>query len=109
MALTIKVNDVLFAIPFRHHIPHPYAFLTLGECGIDYTKAVVLADSAYIGSETPRIDSKEWNIVKRNENTIRREFEQYLKQYKKALKNRTIPRNARFLKYSTLQYFEEFL
>lgn len=42
--LTIRIEEMTVAIPFRHHIAHKYAFRTYGDCGLDYTKAVVIAD-----------------------------------------------------------------
>lgn len=107
--LTLELNSLLFAIPFRHHIRHPYAFHTIGESGIDYTKAVVISDLSYLSRDTPTIDSKEFAIIKRNENKIRYDFSKYVKQYMRAMKHRDNPRSAHILKYSTLQYFENLL
>ena len=38
--LEIKIDGKTYAIPLRHHITHKYAFLTIGNQGLDYTKAV---------------------------------------------------------------------
>lgn len=107
--LTLEVDGLLFAIPFRHHIRHPYAFHTIGEAGIDFTKAVVISNPDYLSADAPTIDSKEFAILKRNENKIRYDFSKYIRQYKRAMKHRDNPRNASILKYSSLQYFEDFL
>lgn len=107
--LTVKFNDILFAIPFRHHIKHNYAFHTIGEAGLDYTKAVVIYDMQFLSDDKPSIESKEFVIIKREENKIRYGFFKYVNQYKKAMKHPDNPRSANILKYSTLQYFEEYL
>lgn len=107
--LTIKLDGVLFAIPFRHHIRHQYAFHTIGEAGLDYTKAVIITDSAFLSDDVPSIDSKEFAILKREENKIRYGFSKYVNQYKRAMNHRDNPRSANILKYSTLRYFEEYL
>lgn len=107
--LTIEIDGVLFAIPFRHHIRHKYAFYTIGEAGLDYTKAVVISDASYLSSDNPTIETKEFAIIKKEEHKIRHGFKQYLNQYRRAMKHRDNPRSTNILKYSALQYFEEYL
>ena len=53
VCLAVKVDGVTFAIPFRHHIPHKWAFFTVGEAGLDYSKAVVISEWRFINSSTP--------------------------------------------------------
>lgn len=107
--LTIEVDDILFAIPFRHHIRHKYAFHTIGEAGLDYTKAVIISESRFLSEDRPTIESKEFAIIKKNEQKIRYGLKQYVHQYKRAMKHKGNPRSANILKYSALQYFEEYL
>lgn len=107
--ITIEHEGLLFAVPFRHHIRHPYAFYTIGEAGLDYTKSVIITDPLFLSDDTPSIDSKEFAIIKRNENKIRYTFAKYINQYKRAMKHRNNPRSKNILKYSTLKYFEEYL
>ncbi len=107
--LTIELNGLLFAVPFRHHIRHPYAFHTIGEAGLDFTKAVIITDMLFLSDDTPSIESKEFAIIKRNEQKIRYELSKYVNQYKRAMKHRTNPRSKNILKYSTLKYFENYL
>ncbi len=106
--LTIEIDGILFAIPFRHHIRHKYAFFTIGEAGLDYTKAVVISDSSYLSLDEPTIESKEFAIIKKKEQQIKYGFKKYVTQYKHATKHRDVPRNANILKYSALQYFEDY-
>lgn len=107
--LTVELDGMLFAIPFRHHIKHKYAFHTIDEAGLDYTKAVIISDIQFLSDDKPSIESKEFAIIKREENKIRYEFSRYVNQYKRAMKHPDNPRNINILKYSTLQYFEEYL
>lgn len=107
--LTIELNGLLFAIPFRHHINHPYSFRTVGDAGLDYSKTVVISDVCFLSSDKPSIESKEFAIIKKNEQKIRYGLAKYVRQYKKALMHRDNPRNEYILKYSALKYFEELL
>lgn len=102
---TILVDGIQFAIPIRHHIHHPYAFITIGDGGLDYTKAVVIEDLSYISSTPAIIDTAEWNIIKANSNTIFYEFRKYFRQYLRALKHPNNPRSQKIIRYSTLQNF----
>lgn len=107
--LTIELNGLLFAVPFRHHIRHPYAFHTIDEAGLDFTKAVIITDPLFLSDDKPTIESKEFTVIKRNEQKIRYEFSKYINQYKRAMKHRDNPRSENILKYSTLKYFEDYL
>ena len=107
--LTIELDGLLFAIPFRHHIRHPYAFHTLGEAGLDYTKAVIITDSIFLSNDKPSIESMEFAIIKREEQKIRYGLSKYVNQYKRAMKHRDNPRSKNILNYSTLKYFEKYL
>lgn len=107
--LAIELGGILFAIPFRHHIKHRYACYTLGEADLDFTKAVVITEKRYIASDKPTIESKEYTIIKRDEQKIRYKFESFLNQYRRAMKHRDTPRSSKLLRYSALQYFEDYL
>lgn len=107
--LTIELDGLLYAIPFRHHIKHRYAFHAIGEAGIDYSKAVVITDTLFLSSDIPSIENMEFEIIKREENKIRYEFSKYVNQYRRAMRHRNNRRSQNILKYSTLQYFEEYL
>lgn len=107
--LAMTIDGVQFAIPFRHHIAHPYAFITYGTCGLDFTKAVVICSTEDISGDSPTVDRKEWDIVRRFENKIFYGFRSYIRQYRRAKSHPDNPRSEAILKYSTLQYFEEYL
>ncbi len=107
--ITIELDGLLFAIPFRHHIRHQYAFHTVGEAGLDYSKTVVITDASFLSNDKPSIENIEFSIIKRNEQKIRYGLTKYIRQYKRAMKHRDNPRSEHILKYSTLKYFEDHL
>lgn len=107
--LTIELDGLLFAVPFRHHIHHPYAFHTIGDAGLDYTKSVIITNTIFLSNDKPSIESKEFAIIKREEKKIRYGLSKYVNQYKRAMKHRNNPRSKNILNYSTLKYFEKYL
>lgn len=109
VCLEIKIRGTTFAIPFRHHIKHKYAFITYGECGLDYTKAVVIDDRQHIADVSPQVDQNEFNAIKGKESKIHKGLSNYIKLYKKALQYKDSSHYANIIRYSSLQYFEKFL
>lgn len=106
----IRVDNIDFAIPFRSNIPHKNAFFTDEEnnCGIDYTKSIVIKKSSYIDtSKNPIIRGDEFKNLKGKEYIIKKGFTKYLKNYKKAAKKIDIERNKHFCQFSSLQYFHK--
>ena len=65
--LQFEVDGIKFGIPIRHHISHPFAFLTIGDRGLDFTKAIVIEKEEYISNSNAIIDTAEWKIISRNE------------------------------------------
>ena len=110
--IAVELNGHLYAIPLRSHIKHPFAFFTDKEnlCGLDYSKTVIILDNDYIDRvRHPRIRDNEFKVIRNKEYQIKFGLIRYIKQYKKAAARKDIARNARLCKYSTLQYFEEYL
>lgn len=111
LRILITVNNITFAVPFRSNIAHPHAFLTdkANKCGLDFSKAVVLHDpEKYIDKvRSPRIRQNEFNALKGKEHFILQRFTKYIHDYIKATEKPQVPRNAKLLEYSTLQYFPE--
>lgn len=110
--LVIECKDKMFAIPFRTNLKHKFAFYFYtsqrkdeeqkGLPGIDYTKAVVIQESDI--ERNSAVDKKEWLELKRNINTIIREFQEYVQAFKHSLENGDFGVRPVF-KYSALQYF----
>ena len=107
--VAVNIDGIPFAIPFRHHISHKHSFKTVGDAGLDFTKAVVVHDKKYIASDKPTVDKLEFAIIKKYENDIKSHFTLYLKRYRHAMNDKSKQRNKGIVEYSTLQYFEKYL
>ena len=108
----ILLNGVLFGVPLRSNINHPHVLWTdrANHCGVDFSKAVVLSDPDYIDtSKKPYIRPNEFKSLKWKEFIIQTKLKKYIEDYKNAKEHQEIPRNQLLVRYSTLQYFEEFL
>lgn len=107
VCLSVMVDGIPFAIPFRHHISHKWAFITYREAGLDYSKAVVIADHRYIGAHKPEIEQREFEALKGKEALITSGMRKYLAAYKKAIR---YPNNMHYRAIrtcSSLRYFHE--
>jgi len=110
--LLMKIDGLTFAIPFRSHITHNYSFLTdaINKCGIDYTKAIIITNQNYVVNNINGLPIK----IRENENRalfgkkhqIMKDFKNYVKQYKRAVKNNA-HHKVYIFKISTLQYFHK--
>ena len=104
----VEIEGHIWAIPFRSHIRHAYAFFTDREikCGIDYSKAVVVDRPEYIDQQTrPHLRQNEFEALRGNEFAVQKGFEKYIKLYKKAVRSGH-SRYQSLIKYSTLQNYE---
>jgi protein AbiQ len=109
-------GDLVFALPLRSNLNHPYGFKTVSEIrilngakeirvwnGIDYTKALVVNadDLEQVAFKTR--DNDEYLKIKKNKDKIEREFIEYLTEYLTAIKGGE-KLNQKF-QFTTLQYF----
>ena len=102
----IKLNNLTFAVPVRSHITHKYSIKTIGNKGLDFSKAVVINDrQKYISKKYAYIDNREYQIIMEQKWKITKKMEDYIKKYKKALKAPSIPANKILCDSSCLQYF----
>ena len=107
--LAIKIDGKVFAIPIRHHITHKYAFKTVGDCGLDYTKAVLILKAAYISRTPATINQKEYDMIKSKEAMIANGLKRYIALYKKAMQYPNAPHYQNILQYSSLSAFAKYL
>ena len=109
----IEINGTLFGIPLRSNISHPHVYWTdkANKCGVDFSKAVVISKpDVYIDqAKKPRIRPDEFESLRGKDHIIKQRMLKYIADYKKAKANPDVPRNALLLRYSTLQYFEEYI
>ena len=109
----VILGGVLWAVPLRSHITHSYVIWTDREhqCGIDFTKAVAVSNpELYISTARPRLRPNEFEQLKRiNQHTLEQKLLQYMRVYRRAKVAPDAPHNAALLRYSTLQYFEDYM
>lgn len=105
--LAVQIDGVTFAIPFRHHIPHRWAFFTQGVSGLDYTKAVVISDWGFVSPVAPIIEQVEFNRLKGKDALITNGMRKFLAVYRKAVRYPD-NRHYQFIRScSSLQYFHQ--
>lgn len=108
----VEVNGIKFAIPLRSDIHHPHVLWTdkQNHCGVDFSKSVVISDEKYIDTTSePHLRQKEFNALRGKDFKIKTKLQKYIEKYKQAKKEPDKPINELLLRYSTLQYFEEYL
>lgn len=114
VCVAFLIGDNLCCVPMRSHIKHQYAIWTDkdNQCGLDFSKTVVITDpERYIDKTSkPYIRPNEFKVFQNiSEYDVKLAMDKYLTQYKRAKARPHIPRNAEFLKYSCLQYFEDLI
>ena len=111
--LILELDNLTYAILLRSHITHRYCYIadssTGQNCGLDYSKAVIITDvDKYIDPAPVTIRQYEFNVLKQQEYLIKRQFLSYIKAYKKEIqrrqKNPELPVSL-LCQYSTLKYF----
>lgn len=105
----LSVNDCIVALPMRSHINHNNAYITnrADNCGIDFSKAVIISNSDYIdNSRKPYIRNNEFAYLKGKDRILKNKFNRYLQSYIGAKESNDPNRLKRF-EYSTLPYFED--
>lgn len=108
----VEVYNQLFCIPLRSNVDHPHAYFTnkRERCGVDYSKAVIINDAKYIDDKTRVfLRQNEYNKLKGKDFIIKRQFLEYVELYKQAKIDDTVSHREDILKFSTLQYFEEYI
>ena len=103
--LLLELDGLIYAIPLRSHIMHPYCFIADDSDGqnrgLDYSKAVLITDTTrYIDPASVTIRQYEYNVYKQREHLIRKQFSSYVASYKKEvcrhIKNPNIPISVLF-------------
>lgn len=108
----VTVGSVTFAVPLRSHIRHKHAFWTdkPNGCGLDFSKSVVLTGPEDIDpTRVPHIRPNEFDALRGKDYEIQQGLLRYIRAYRKAAQRLDVPRNQLLCRFSTLQYFEEYL
>jgi protein AbiQ len=113
MVLLIEISNNTFAIPFRTNIKHNscYKFKnstrpTNTVTGLDYTKAVIVNDSRYIGAPA-RINDKEYTELNDSYGFIIKQFREFLNDYMEFTNGNKRYYSAKKFRFTTLQYFHK--
>ena len=111
MVILVKIDCNTFAIPFRTNIKHNncYKFkdssrATHSVTGLDYTKAVIVNNSEYIGASA-RIDDKEYIELNKNYYFIIKQFKKFVADYIKFINGKQSYYATKKFKFTTLKYF----
>ena len=82
----IEINKLTFAIPIRHNINHKYSIKTFNNQGLDFTKAVIIIDKAFISEKNVYIEQEEYEELSTKKSLIKPKLKKFIKTIKKALK-----------------------
>lgn len=104
LIVLIICNDLIFAIPMRSNLKHKFGYKTIGNRGLDFSKAILLQE---IPIEQCIINRKEYNVIIRNERNIRNKFIRYVDRYIKLHKGNKINTLKIVYQYSTLQNYHQ--
>ena len=106
----VEIDGVQYAIPLRSDIHHPHVFWTdkANNCGVDFSKAVVIKEADYIDSvKEPHLRQNEFDALRGKDYKIKTKMAKYIADYNKAKLDLSKPINQTLVKFSTLQYFEK--
>ncbi len=113
MVILIKIENNTFAVPFRTNVPHNncYKFKnstrpTNSVTGIDYTKAVIVNESKYIGDDA-RINDKEYIELNDNYLFIIKKFRKFVTDYIEFANGKKAYYASKKFKFTTLKYFHK--
>lgn len=113
IVLLVKIDENTFALPLRTNIKHNscYKFRyssrpTDSMTGIDFSKAVVVNDKAYIG-DIAEMDNKEYVELSDRIVFIISKFRTYVKGYYTFAAGKANEYQAKQYKYTTLKYFHK--
>ena len=120
VCLLIDTHDgYLICIPFRSSIQHKNAYMfrstersKKSRSGLDYSKAVLIRNAAFLSNETAVVDQDEYTEAVRNLRKIVSEITDYIDTYVNHINGTKIIHPREFLRkyaYSTLPYFHDIL
>ncbi len=112
VVMVISIQGNRFALPFRTNIRHNYCYKfkntnreTDSVTGIDFSKAVIVNDSKYVGDET-QIDNKEYVELANKFYFVIKKFQKYLEGYIDFRMNGGDEFIEKKYRFTTLKYFD---
>ena len=111
--MLIQFENNTFAIPFRTNVKHNNCYKfenssrsTDSITGLDYSKAVIVNESKYIGEAT-RINDMEYTELDANYHIIIKQFSTFVKNYIKYANGKLNEYQVKKYQYTTLKYFHK--
>ena len=108
-----EIERVQFAIPLRSEIKHSGQVLWTDKsnnCGLDFTKAIVITDNKYIDTTLkPHIRQNEFDSLRGKEYIVKQKMIKHIREYKKAKEEMKTSRDRNTCAFSTMQYFEGYI
>ena len=115
VVLLLEIDHIKFAIPLRTNIRHSFCYKfrtsdrkTESVTGIDFSKAVVITKSDYLG-ERANINDKEYLELQRKAYFIVGRFRKYVEDYIKLKRHGGNEYVVKRYAFSTLRYFDDIL
>lgn len=112
VVMIVEIDRNKYALPLRTNIRHNYCYKfkntgrnTQSSTGIDFTKAVIVNETKFIGDSTT-IDNKEYVELMNKFYFVIKKFKIYLEGYIKYRKYGGDEFTARKYQFTTLKYFE---
>lgn len=112
VVMIVEIDGNKYALPLRTNIRHNYCYKfkntgrnTQSSTGIDFTKAVIVNETKFIGDSTT-IDNKEYVELMNKFYFVIKKFKIYLEGYLKYRKYGGDEFSARKYQFTTLKYFE---
>ena len=113
LVLLIQIENNTFAVPFRTNVKHNNCYKfenssrpTESITGLDYSKAVIVNESKYIGAAA-RINDMEYTELDANYHIIIKQFSTFVKNYIKFANGKLNEYQAKKYQYTTLKYFHK--
>lgn len=109
--------DYFICIPYRTEISHSYAYhfkksarSRLHHSGLDYSKIIIISDTAYIENKDAFVDKDEFNETMIHLEKIKADALEFVEDYVKHMRGEKMLHPSEFKRryqFSTLQYFHE--
>ena len=108
MVLVQSDTGSWFAVPLRSNTRHRFCFKTVGNGGLDYTKAIPLLDDSFVDMDRKAmVRQSDWPIIQSDRRRIRIGMRNYIEQHKRAKKNPANKMYKNLIRFFTPQYFED--
>lgn len=103
--VVIEFKGLKFGIPLRSNMNHSSGFHTVGNKGLDFSKAVLIKDNKYISNESFIIPKEEHTKIRDKSYFISSRFNKYVSRYCDLVNNESYSVIDRVYNFSTLKNY----